>query len=201
MNINWTFVLMPVISGAIGWVTNYIAIKMLFHPQQKINFFLFQLQGVFPKRKHIFAERFGIVVATQLFSMNSIKEKLNTVETRAHIKEAILAELADYLIKFRASNPMLGMFLSDSMLDQVKEKIGEQLEDRIPALTEKFADSLQDIDIQKIVADKVKNFSNDELEKLLMVVISKELRFVEIAGGVLGFMIGLLQVGLLILAK
>ena len=51
------------------------------------------------------------------------------------------------------------------------------------------------VDIEKMVTDKVSNFSSDKLEDLLQSVMSKEFRFIEIIGGVLGFVIGLIQMG------
>jgi uncharacterized membrane protein YheB (UPF0754 family) len=51
-----------------------------------------------------------------------------------------------------------------------------------------------DLDLEKIVVDKVSNFSSDKLEEILLAIMSKEFRFVEVIGGVLGFIIGLLQV-------
>jgi len=42
---------LPFIAAIIGWVTNYLAIKMLFHPREKINLIFFSLQGIFPKRQ------------------------------------------------------------------------------------------------------------------------------------------------------
>jgi len=51
--------ILPFISAAIGWVTNYIAVKMLFHPREERNLILFKLQGIFPKRKAVLADRLG----------------------------------------------------------------------------------------------------------------------------------------------
>lgn len=51
-----------------------------------------------------------------------------------------------------------------------------------------------DLDIEKIVVQKVGNFSSDKLEEILMSIMRKEFKFVEIIGGVLGFLIGILQI-------
>ena len=47
-----------------------------------------------------------------------------------------------------------------------------------------------------MVTDKVSNFSSDKLEEILQSVMKKEFKFIEIIGGVLGFVIGLIQMGL-----
>ena len=52
----------------------------------------------------------------------------------------------------------------------------------------------KDLDIEKIVIEKVNNFSSDKLEQILFSIMKKEFRFIEIIGAVLGFVIGLLQI-------
>lgn len=39
------------IGAMIGWITNYIAIKMLFRPYKEMNFLFFKIQGLIPKRR------------------------------------------------------------------------------------------------------------------------------------------------------
>ena len=50
------------------------------------------------------------------------------------------------------------------------------------------------LDLEDIVSKKVAGFSSDKLESILNQIMSKEFRFVEIIGGVLGFIIGIIQV-------
>jgi uncharacterized membrane protein YheB (UPF0754 family) len=58
-----------------------------------------------------------------------------------------------------------------------------------------FAVNLKnELDIEHIVINKVSAFSSDKLEELLFQIMSKEFRFVELIGALIGFIIGLLQV-------
>jgi uncharacterized membrane protein YheB (UPF0754 family) len=45
-----------------------------------------------------------------------------------------------------------------------------------------------------MVTEKVSGFSSDKMESILNQIMSKEFRFVEVIGGVLGLLIGILQV-------
>ncbi len=199
---NWIIFTLPIISGLIGWLTNYVAIKMLFHPRKKINLYLFQMQGVFPKRKPILAERLGRIVARDLLSVEAIKEKLDTPENQQQIKVAIVNELEDYIVnKLKPSNPMLSMVLTDGVVKQIRDRLDTQLESVVPRFSGKIAQKVEDVNLEQMVREKVAAFSDKKLEETLMAVINKELRFVEIAGGVLGFAIGLIQLMLLNLIK
>ena len=95
------------------------------------------------------------------------------------------------------SNPMLKMFATEEVLAPIKLKIAEELENLIPILLEKVGSKMEDIDIEALVAEKVNQFSNEKLEAILMGVMKKEFKFIELAGAILGFLIGLIQVILL----
>ena len=77
----------------------------------------------------------------------------------------------------------------------------EENEIKQPELINKVNEKLStNNDIEKIVTEKVANFSSDKLEEILVSIMQKEFRFVEIIGGVLGFLIGLVQVVLTLLS-
>ena len=44
-----------------------------------------------------------------------------------------------------------------------------------------------------MVTEKVSNFSSNKLEEILLAVMKKEFRFIELIGGVFGFLIGIIQ--------
>ncbi|MCS7004277.1 MAG: DUF445 family protein [Cytophagales bacterium] len=195
------WILLPLVSGGIGWITNYLAIKMLFHPRKPRHLFFITLQGVFPKRKSLLADKIGKLVAEQLLSTAQLKQYIDTVETRQEIKRAILKEIEEMILKFKAQNPMVGMFLSEAIVAQLGEKISNYLDESLPSIIGKISNKLDSIDIQQIVAQKVRDFSNEELEKVLMNVINRELKFIERTGGVLGFLIGILQMLILYIIR
>ena len=65
------------IGAGIGWVTNYVAIKMLFRPYKEINLGLFKIQGLLPKRKHEIGESIAEVIQTELVSLQEILKSLD----------------------------------------------------------------------------------------------------------------------------
>ena len=51
----------------------------------------------------------------------------------------------------------------------------------------------ENVDVEKLVRDKVEAFSSDKLEQILFAIMKKEFRFIEIIGALLGFIIGCVQ--------
>ena len=186
---------LPVIAAIIGWLTNFIAVKMLFHPREKVRIIFFDVQGIFPKRQGKLAEKLGKIVADELFSIQDIKSSLEDPEALKQVHEVIDERLDDFLQnRLKDKMPMLAMFLNDKTRGTIKSTLSQELEALIPEIIAKYVDKLeQDVDIEKIVYEKVVNFSSDKLEQILYSIMSKEFRFIELLGGILGFIIGIIQ--------
>ena len=70
----------PFISAFIGWFTNWIAIKMLFHPKAPRRILGITFHGIFPKRQQQFAEKLGKLVSNELLSFSDIEQKITKPE-------------------------------------------------------------------------------------------------------------------------
>lgn len=189
-------ILIPIISAFIGWFTNWIAIKMLFHPREPKKILWFTLQGIFPKRQRQFAEKLGKLVSEELLSFSDIEEKIthpaNVKKIMPHIEEHIEQFLR---VKLPQQMPVIGMFIGDKTINELKSVFIAELETLFPVIMKNYMNNLEnELDLEKIITEKVTGFSSDKLEQILNGIMSKEFRFVEIIGGVLGFIIGLLQV-------
>mgnify|MGYP002777268285 CR=1 FL=1 len=198
---NYWLLLIPVISAFIGWVTNWVAIKMLFHPKLPVKVLGITLQGIFPKRQDQFAVKLGKLVSEQLLSFNDIESKLTNPANLHKMMPMVEQKIDEFLrVKLADTMPMISMFIGDKTIEKLKSAITAELESLFPSLIKNYTNSLkQELDLEQIVTEKVKNFSSDQLEDILYQVMSKEFQFVEIIGGVLGFIIGLVQVAITLL--
>ncbi|XZF15383.1 DUF445 domain-containing protein [Chitinophagaceae bacterium MMS25-I14] len=192
---NIMFYLQPVVAAFTGWFTTWIAIYMLFHPREPKRFLGITIQGVFPKRKQQFAEKMGSIVANELLHFREIAQHITDPGQLAALKPGIEQHVDTFLqVRLKEKMPMIAMFAGESTLAKIKEGLLEEIDLMLPDVIGQYADNLeQKIDIHKIVSEKVSGFSTDKLEELMLGIMSKEFRFVEVIGAVLGFMIGLIQ--------
>ena len=188
--------LIPVISAFIGWFTNWIAIKMLFHPKNPIKILGITFIGIFPKRQAQFAEKLGKLVSAELLSFDDIESKITNTDNIDQLMPQIDAHIDHFLrVKLADQMPVISMFIGDKTIQQMKSVFMTELKEIFPGIMKSYMGNLQkDLDLEKIVVEKVKGFSSDKLEQILNDIMSKEFRFVEIIGGVLGFIIGIVQV-------
>lgn len=187
--------LVPFISAFIGWITNLIAIRMLFHPRTPVNLWFFTLQGIFPKRQRQFAEKLGKLVADELLSFDDISARLSDPQKIKSMLPGIANQMDDFLrYRLPDSMPVLSMFIGDNTIAKIKTVFMQEMERILPRLIHQYVeDHRSGLDLEKIVTAKVSGFSSDKLEDILNSIMKKEFRFVEIIGGVLGFLIGLVQ--------
>lgn len=197
----WLF-LIPVISAFIGYITNLVAIKMLFHPRIPVKILGITFHGIFPKRQLQFASKLGKLVGEELLSFRDIEEKLTSEENIKKLNPVIESHIDDFLRnKLGTKMPMIAMFIGDKTINELKAIFIEELETIFPQIMKSYMGNLQNqLDLEKIVTQKVADFSSDRLEAILYQIMSKEFRFVEIIGGVLGFIIGLVQVAISLFA-
>ncbi len=191
----------PLIAAFIGWITTWLAIKMLFHPRNPVRFLGMTIQGVFPKRQQMVAQKLGEIVAKELIHFDEIAEMLKDPQQLKDLTPTIEKHLDSFLhVKLKEKLPVISMFVGDSTLQKLKDGMLEEIEVLLPEVINQYTNSLgQKIDIEKIVTEKVAGYSSDKLEEILLSVMKKEFWFLELVALVLGFVIGLLQMGLALL--
>ena len=193
---NYWLLLIPVISAFIGWFTNWIAIKMLFHPREPRKVLGLTLHGIFPKRQQQFAEKLGKLVSDELLSYGDIEQQITSTENLKKLMPVIDEHIDEFLrTKIKSEFPFISMFIGTKTINRFKETISKELETLFPELMKNYMNNLKhQLDLEKIVVGKVASFSTDKLESILYQIMAKEFRFVEIIGAVLGFVIGILQI-------
>jgi len=191
----WIYTI-PFISAFIHWLTIWMALKMLFHPKDPKRILGMTFQGVFPKKQNQIAENLGRIVGKELLSFDDIEKKITSEKNLEAIYPAV-EERIDYFLrhKLKEAIPMLSMFIGDKSIGQLKGVFMNELKSMLPALLKDYVRNLKgELDLEKIVVTKVKEFSGEKLEEMLNQLLTKEFRFVEIIGAVLGFIIGVVQI-------
>lgn len=195
MNWQWLVWFLPLITAGIGWFTNYVAIKMLFHPRHPKRILIFTLHGVFPKRQALIAQKLGSLIAKELLSFADISERVVTDKNLQAINDRIQVRLHEYLFEtFPERHPVASVFVSEKRRMHFADEILDEVSDKAPDLLEEYLHELEDhVDIERIVRDKVNALAPARLEDLMMSVLENEFRFIELVGFVIGLIVGLFQ--------
>lgn len=188
-------VIMVIISAAIGWITNWVAIKMLFRPHNEINLGLFKIQGLIPKRRAEIGIGIADVIQNELISIKDVIANIDREEFSKRLNDLIDDVLEKNLkTKVKEKFPVMQMFFSDKMAKDVSNTIKGIVMENQEKIFEIFSNYAEEnIDFSTIITDKISNFSLDKLEEIINGLAKKELKHIEVIGAVLGAFIGLVQ--------
>ena len=187
--------IMLFISDTIGWITNWVGIKMLFRPHKEINFGLFKIQGLIPKRKAEIGSGIANIIQNELISVKDVISNIDREEFSKRLNSSIDKVLEKNLKgKVKEKFPVLQMFFSDRMAKDVSNTIKDIIMENQEKIFEIFSNYAEEnIDFEIIISDKISNFSLDKLEEIITLLAKKELKHIEVIGAILGGLIGVAQ--------
>ncbi len=190
--------LLSIIGGFIGWITNFIAVRLLFKPLKPIHlFFGIKIQGVIPARKTELANSIGKVIEQQLISPGEIFDYFVSDKEIDNLKAIIVTNVVQ-ILKDKLPGFLHGFTdrMVKKQLDTFMEKDGDRY---IRTMLEKtITNATEKISISQMVVEKIEALDLTSFEAIVSGIVKKELRHIEYFGAVLGFAIGILQ-GLILL--
>lgn len=155
----------PIIGGVIGYITNDIAIKMLFHPRRPIYIGKWRVPftpGLIPKEKGRIAHSIGRVISTQLLNSDTLVNVLASDE----MTEKLRAKLNQVVDDNRANTDTLYSILCqmtpeavvNSAAENVKKSLSELLYQKLTTL--KLGERVSDYVLQRVrqgVGGRIRN--------------------------------------------
>ena len=185
--------ILAVIGGFIGYVTNVVAIRLIFRPIEpiKIPILNIEIVGLIPKRRAEIAANVGEIIQEEFLSMDEILANIITDEDKEEVVGYIKARVK-IIIHEKVS------FIPSGIKNMIQDYLGEIIESEVKQSIDELSKNIinkanERIDIQKMVEDKINELDLYELEEIIIRIAKKELKHIEILGLVLGFLIGIAQ--------
>ena len=185
--------ILAVIGGLIGYITNVIAIKLIFRPINPIKIPILNIEiiGMIPKRKTEIATNIAKVVEEQFISIDEITDNIITKQDKQHIIDYIKVRVKLILSEKMTLIPstirnLVQNYVSEIIEDEIREGIDELSEEMIIKTKNR-------INIKEIIENKINELDLYELETIILQIVKNELRHIEVLGIILGFFIGIVQ--------
>ena len=189
--------MIPAIGGLIGWSTNWLAVKMIFRPVKPRRILFFRVQGLVGRRQQDLAKAIGRVVGNHLVEHKDVVKSLNKLDFAGILASVLDKGLGPKIQELRGL-PLIGGFLTEDRVRDIRNSIVDGIMKHKEAVLDEVERGLaKGLDVPGLVEKKVAGFAIEKLEAMILEVASRELRAIEVLGGVLGVLIGLAQVGFL----
>ena len=185
--------LLAVVGGVIGWVTNILAIKLMFRPINPIKIPLINLEivGLIPKRKNEIAQNIGEVVAKELLSIDDIIKNAITEEDKVIFSQLVKNKIRNLVAGKMDFVPAPFRMMVQGPIDNIIE---EEVDGALKEMESGAINHIKDkVNIEKIVEEKINELDLQELERIIINVAKKELKHIEVLGFILGAAIGIVQ--------
>ena len=176
MNMDASYIIAPLLGGVIGYITNDIAIRMLFRPHTAKYVFGTHIPftpGIIPKEKKRIAEAIGGVISENLMNKEVLEKYLLFEDMVEKIRSAVEEFIAQQQRNEETVSQFLEHYLSKEEIDSISQSINQNITKQT---YEKLADPS--------VGDKVAHIAVDQVAQKLTIDGAQEL--LEGLGGVLG---------------
>lgn len=193
---NWHLLLLiPVVSGVIGYVTNIMALNMMFQP---LNFIgippYLGWQGIVPRRAKVMAEIAVDTITGKLITPHEMVSRLDPERIAAQLEKP-LKLLVDEMMESIAEQeyPQIWRTLPDSMKARIRERLHAQVPSMVEDLTKRLQENAEEVlDIKHMVVTHLQE-NKELLNRIFLEVGKPEFTFIARSGAYFGFMLGIAQ--------
>lgn len=190
-----TWWVLPVAGVAVGYLTNWIALKIIFLPIEERKIGPFRLQGLFIRRQPEAAEKYAGIVADEIVTVANVADTLmygtQSDRTRKMVRDAIRPEV-DRAVGF--AGPLVRMTTGRDGYQHLRETFASETVDRTisplrdPAFNDERSEAIRDL-----MAHRICGLSSRDFVGLLRPAFVEDEWMLIVLGAVLGFVAGWLQ--------
>jgi uncharacterized membrane protein YheB (UPF0754 family) len=185
------FVFLPLIGAVHGYLTNVVAVRLLFRPRRPLRVGPWTLQGVVPRRRAELTAAVAEGVARELLSLEDLAAGLFTegLEQRLRTRlERHLAERLDARLPRFLPPPLRSVLLRATI-----DLVGREAAAALPPLLAEAGEGMRRLPVADLVRRRLDALDLEALERLVVRAAGHELRSIERLGLWLGLGVGLAQ--------
>ena len=177
MNIEATYIIAPLLGGVIGYITNDIAIRMLFRPHKAkyiMGVHVPFTPGIIPKEKGRIADAIGGVISENLMNKDVLERYLLSDDMVSKVRLSVEEFIETQKHNQETVKEFLGHYLSDDEIAAISQNVNESITKQTYT---KFSDAS--------VGEKVAHIAIDHVAEKLSIDGAQEL-FAGLGGSMRG---------------
>lgn len=189
--------IMPAFGFAVGFISDYIALNMLFRPVEPKKFLGFiPFQGLLHAQRDKITRDYAKILADDLFSPEIMLDGILKGPGSDKLF-ALAAKEVDAAIDAQTgiAGPLVVLAVGTERYRSLKDSVVKMVIDRLPTTLVEAQDyAVQVIDLENTIIDKMNQLTNDEYESILRPVFKDDEPLMIAVGAILGGVVGEIQV-------
>ncbi len=193
--------LLPLFGLMVGYITNWLAIRLIFKPAQPRSYFfgLIVLQGLFIRRQSEVAKEYANLVADQILTMERMFDFILRgpgAEQMARIVQQNIEKVIDQALL--QTQGLMNLVVKPKQLAIIKNIACYRLMQELPIyIRDTFAYTEQALDMENMLEEKMNSLSEVEFERILRPAFQEDEWILIVVGAALGLLAGSFQYFLL----
>ena len=185
---------MPIMGLIVGYVTNWLALQMIFRPLEPRKFGFIYYQGLFLKRQPEVSYEFADVLQKRVFHSENLVRMIFEGKGGDLLIQLVRDKAAEGVEQAVKETPVIPMMISDQQKKQIKEQTANMLVGAVPQVATRIESYIVDaLDIKQTVARRLSFLPPAEFEELLHSVFKEDELTLIALGAFLGGLVGMIQ--------
>ena len=188
----WT---LPVQGVIVGYLTNWLALRMIFRPLHPKRYGPFTYQGLFLKRQDAVSCEFANLAAENILTARKIMEEIYYGKAADEVLRIIRGSVTDAVENAAgAAGPVLSVTVGTKKYNELKGYVIEEMIKIGPEAIDVLEDYMKHtLQVEKMMYEKMRVLPPEEFESILRGPFQEEEFLLLLVGSILGAGIGLLQ--------
>lgn len=191
----WKYASIPFVAAFVGWITNWVAIKLTFKPLEFVGIRPYLgWQGIIPSKATKMATTFVDSTMSRLGTLAEVFAQIEPDKISAHIVRHVEIRLDDYTdAVMRERDTVLWENLPGLVRDQIYARSRRNLPRLVRGLVADVGERFEELlDFKQMVTTQLET-DKQLLNRLFLESGDKEFRFIIVSGAYFGFLFGLVQ--------
>jgi uncharacterized membrane protein YheB (UPF0754 family) len=187
--------LLPILGVIVGYVTNWVALWMIYEPARPRKIGPLRIHGLFIRRQHDVADVYARIVADEILTMTNFRDELlngpRADRTRAMIETAMLPAIDRATGSARAA---VRVAFGSKEYDAISRSFAAgQVEDMMVPLGDPEFNRDRSRAIRKLIRDRMREMAPEDFGEMLRTATRQDEWLLLLHGAVLGFDAGILH--------
>ncbi|MBA0127325.1 DUF445 domain-containing protein [Haloechinothrix sp. YIM 98757] len=191
---------MPIFGFLTGWVTDYLALNMLFLPREEKRFLGIRLHGKFQRRRAEVGVRYGDLIAKEILTPRNLLEGMLSGPKSDKLVAIVQREVRRTIDEQAGlAKPLVILAVGGRRFQALKQDAAARVIRTAPETARSmFAYTEQALDIRNTIAERMKVLTSGQFEQIIRPAFKEDEKTAVMVGAVLGGVIGEMQALVLI---
>jgi uncharacterized membrane protein YheB (UPF0754 family) len=190
--------LLPLAGLMVGWATNWLALRLIFYPQEPKNYGGVQLQGLFIKRQSEVSEEYAHIIASNILTSENIFYRIMRGPASDRLMDIVKIHVEGTIDQAAgATRPWIKVFVGTHKYERMKEIAATRFMDEMPqSIKHTFDYAEEALDIEHTLCDRLQSLPPGEFVGVLRPAFQEDEWKLILTGAILGMLAGGAQLAL-----